>query len=143
MPAGLHPYLNFPGTAREALEFYGRALGGTPTFATFGEFHAVPEGHPATDLIMHGSLEVSDLIRLYVSDWIEGMSPEPFTPGSNMTLALMGDDEQLIRSAFEALADGGQITMPLEKQMWGDVYGALTDRYGIRWQANISAPQEG
>ena len=84
MPAALHPYLNFDGNAREAFEFYGEALGATPQFATFGEFQAVPEGDPAADKIMHGSLEVTDLIRLYVSDVIEGMAP--YVPGTNVTL---------------------------------------------------------
>ena len=76
MSAALHPYLNFDGNAREAFEFYGEALGATPQFATFGEFHAVPEGDPAADKIMHGSLEVTDLIRLYASDVIEGMGED-------------------------------------------------------------------
>jgi PhnB protein len=141
MPAALHPYLNFAGNAREAFEFYGEALGATPQFATFGEFHAVPEGDPNSDKIMHGSLEVTELIRLYVSDTIEGMGP-PFQPGNNVTLSLMGDDEQVLRSAFEKLSVGGTVAMPLEKQMWGDVYGSFTDRFGIVWQVNISAPQE-
>lgn len=138
MPAALHPYLNFAGNSREVFEFYGQALGAVPQFATFGEFQAVPAGDPNADKIMHGSLEVSELIRLYVSDVIEGMSPEGFVEGNNVTLSLMGDDETLLRSAFEKLSVGGEITMPLEKQMWGDVYGAFTDRFGIVWQVNIS-----
>ncbi|MFE5774309.1 VOC family protein [Brachybacterium sp. NPDC056505] len=141
MPAALHPYLNFAGNAREAFEFYGKALGATPQFATFGEFHAVPEGDPNADKIMHGSLEVTELIRLYVSDTIEGMGP-PFQQGTNVTLSLMGDDEQVLRSAYEKLSVGGTVTMPLEKQMWGDLYGSFTDRFGIVWQVNISAPEE-
>uniref|UniRef100_UPI00404B363F hypothetical protein n=1 Tax=Brachybacterium sp. GPGPB12 TaxID=3023517 RepID=UPI00404B363F len=91
MPAALHPCLNVDGNAREASEFYGEALGATPQFATFGEFHAVPEGDPAFDKIMHGSLEVTDLIRLYVSDVVEGMGE--YTRGTNVALSLMGDDE--------------------------------------------------
>src|SRR5690625_7134005 len=94
MPAALHPYLNFPGTSREAFEFYGQALGATPQFLTFGEAGAVPVDDPGADKIMHGSLEVTDLIRLYVSDVIEGMSPEGFVQGTNVTLSLMGDDER-------------------------------------------------
>ncbi|GAA1483825.1 VOC family protein [Brachybacterium fresconis] len=141
MPAALHPYLNFDGNAREAFEFYGRALGATPQFATFGEFQAVPDGDPAADKIMHGSLEVTDLIRLYASDVIEGMGA--YVPGTNVTLSLMGDDEPVLRSAFEKLTEGGAITMPLEKQMWGDVYGAFTDRFGIVWQVNISQDGQG
>ena len=140
MPAALHPYLNFAGNSREAFEFYGRCLGAIPQFVTFGEFQAVPEGHPDADRIMHGSLEVTELIRLYVSDVVEGMSPEGLTVGNNVTLSLMGDDEALLRSAFERLSEGGEIAMPLEKQMWGDTYGSFTDRFGIVWQVNISAP---
>lgn len=140
MPAALHPYLNFPGTAREAFEFYGEALGATPQFATFGQFNAVPEGSEHTDKIMHASLEVTDLIRLYASDNIEGMSPEGFVQGNNVSLSLMGDDEPTLRSAFENLSAGGEVRMPLEKQIWGDTYGQLVDRFGILWMVNISAP---
>lgn len=143
MPAGLHPYLNFDGRTREALEFYGAALGGTPSFATFGEFGALPADHPHADRIMHGSLEVTDIIRLYASDILEGMSPGPFVVGTNITLALMGDDEQLLRTAFEKLAEDGEIRMPLEKQVWGDVYGQLVDRFGVEWQVNISGGAAG
>lgn len=142
MPAALHPYLNFEGNSREAFEFYGQALGSIPQFVTFGEAGAVPADNPAADKIMHGSLEVTELIRLYVSDVIEGMSPEGFVQGTNVTLSLMGDDETLLRSAYERLSEGGSITMPLEKQMWGDVYGSFTDRFGIIWQVNIGAPEQ-
>lgn len=138
MPAALHPYLNFPGTSREAFEFYGQALGAVPQFVTFGEAGALPAEDPRADKIMHGSLEVTDLIRLYVSDVIEGMSPEGFVQGNNVTLSLMGDDETMLRSAYERLSESGRIAMPLEKQMWGDVYGSFTDRFGIVWQVNIS-----
>ncbi|MDN5688888.1 MAG: VOC family protein [Brachybacterium sp.] len=141
MPAALHPYLNFDGNAREAFEFYGQALGATPQFATFGQLEVVPEGDPAADKIMHGSLEVTDLIRLYAADIIEGMGA--YVPGTNVTLSLMGDDEPVLRSAYEKLSEGGAITVPLEKQMWGDVYGAFTDRFGIVWQVNISSGEQG
>jgi|SRR5690606_33975088 len=143
MSAALHPYLRFPGNAREAFEFYGAALGAQPQFATFGEFGAVPPDHPAAAAIMHGSLEVTDLIRLYVSDGIEGMSPAPLATGNNITLAIMGDDEARIRDAFARLSDGGTVQIPLDTQPWGDVYGAFTDKFGIDWQMNISAPASG
>src|SRR5690606_13694721 len=121
-------------------EFYGEALGATPQFATFGEFQAVPEGDPAAEKIMHGSLEVTVLIRLCASDVIEGMGEDP--RATTVTLSLMGDDEAVLRSAYEKLSGGGEITMPLEKQMWGDVYGAFTDRFGIVWQVNVSGSED-
>ena len=142
MPAALHPYLNFAGNTREAFEFYGHSLGAIPQFATFGEFGGLPADDPNADKIMHGSLEVTELIRLYASDVIEGMSPEGFIVGNNVTLSLMGDDETLLRSAYLKLSEGGSITMALEKQMWGDIYGSFTDRFGIVWQVNISTPAE-
>lgn len=141
MPAALHPYLNFPGTTREVLEFYGEALGATPSFATFGEFGAVEAGDPHADKIMHGSLEVTDLIRLYAADHIEGMMPGEFVQGTNVTLALMGDDEQVLRGAYEKLSAGGTVVMPLEQQAWGDVYGAFVDKYGIHWQVDIGSAE--
>ncbi|MGP9695335.1 VOC family protein [Brachybacterium sp. AOP25-B2-12] len=140
MPAGLHPYLNFDGSTREALEFYGAALGGTPSFSTYGEFGALPADHPDAGRVMHGALEVTDLIKVYSADILEGMSPGPFIVGTNVSLALMGDDEELLRGAFEKLAEGGEIGMPLQKQVWGDVYGQVRDRFGIEWQVNISTP---
>ena len=74
-----------PGSAREAFEFYGHALGAIPQFVTFGETGAVPEDHESADKVMHGSLEVTELIRLYVSDVTEGMSPDGFVQGTNVT----------------------------------------------------------
>lgn len=138
MPAALHPYLNFPGTTREALTFYGEALGATPSFATFGEFGGAEPDSPHADKIMHGSLEVTDLIRLYAADHLEGMTPYEFVAGTNITLALMGDDEPVLTNAFHRLSVGGDITMELQPQVWGDTYGAFTDRFGILWQVNIS-----
>ncbi|WP_144794371.1 VOC family protein [Kocuria palustris] len=139
MTAALHPYLNFRGNAREAFEFYGEALGGTPRFATFADFGAVPAESEHADRIMHGALEVDGLIRLYVSDFIEGMAPGELVHGNDVTLALMGeaDDEQRLTRIFEALSEGGEVSMPLGKQVWGGIYGAVTDRFGILWQVNI------
>lgn len=139
MPASLHPYLIFDGTAREVFDAYGKALGGTPVYTTFGEAGAVPADHPQKERIMHGALEVTDLIKLYVSDALEGMGDGPIVIGNTFSLALMGDDEERLREAFTNLSEGGTVRMPLQEQMWGDVYGQLVDRFGIEWQVNISS----
>ena len=57
-------------------------------------------------------------------------------PTTNVHVSLSGDDDALRRS-WEGLAEGGTVTMPLEKQMWGDEYGQLVDRFGISWMVNI------
>jgi PhnB protein len=63
----------------------------------------------------------------------------PHTPGNNVTVCLSGDDREELRGYWEKLADGGTVTVPLEKQMWGDEFGACQDKFGIYWMVNIGA----
>jgi PhnB protein len=129
----LNPYIAFAGTAREAMEFYKSVFGGTLTLNTFGEFGA-PD--PAlNDRIMHSMLETDAGYTIMASDTAPGMQ---ITPGNNITVSLSGDDDAALRGYWEKLAGGGTVTMPLEKQMWGDEFGQLTDRYGIAWMVNIT-----
>jgi PhnB protein len=72
-----------------------------------------------------------------VSDTPPGMD---HTVGTNISISLSGDDAEELRGYFGKLSDGGQITMPLEKQMWGDEFGMCVDRFGIAWMVNISQP---
>ena len=138
MAVTLNPYLNFPGTAREAMTFYQQVLGGDLTVNTFGEYGA--EGDSA-DGVMHAQLETPDGLVLMASDMPPG-SESTHNPGNNITVSLSGDGEQL-RRYWQALSDGAEIQMPLEKQMWGDEFGALTDRFGIPWMVNIAGDRSG
>ena len=72
------------------------------------------------------------------SDTPPGM---PHHPGSTISVSLSGDDEGELRGYWDKLAAGGQVTLPLEKQMWGDVFGMVVDRFGIAWMVNIAQPQ--
>ena len=135
MTSRLNPYLSFNGNAREAMEYYRSVFGGELTVSTFAEF-----GNPdpsVADLVMHGQLETPNGYTLMGADLMPGM---PVTSGSTITICLSGDDNEL-RTFFEKLAEGGSITVPLEKQVWGDEYGQVTDKYGIAWMANIGQPQ--
>ena len=133
MATRLNPYISFGDNAREAMTFYQQVLGGTLELHTFGEYGASNE--PFADLIMHGLLETADGLTLMGADSPPGMAR---TVGNNITISLSGDDEALLRERFAGLADGGSIDVPLEKQMWGDVFGQLTDRFGLGWLVNIS-----
>ncbi|GGR97397.1 hypothetical protein GCM10010169_47450 [Micromonospora fulviviridis] len=64
-----------------------------------------------------------------------------FTPGTTMAVSLSGDDADDLRRWWEQLADGGTVTMPLEKQMWGDEFGMCVDRFGTSWMVDIGQPQ--
>ena len=132
MASRLNPYLNFDGTTREAMEFYRDVLGGRLDISTFGEFG----GEPA-DGVMHANLHTDDDFTLMASDTPPGME---FTPGpANFSVSLSGDaaDGERLRGYFAKLSEGGEVTMPLEKQMWGDEFGMVTDRFGTPWMVNI------
>jgi len=58
-------------------------------------------------------------------------------PQTRIELSLIGTDDARLRALFDGLADGGTVRAKLEKQFWGDVFGAVTDKYGIGWQINI------
>ena len=87
---------------------------------------------------MHSQLETPSGFTLMASDTPPGM---PFQPGTNISVSLSGDDESELRGYFDKLAAEGQVTMPLEKQMWGDVFGMVSDRFGVNWMVNIAQPQ--
>lgn len=135
MASRLNPYINFDGTARQALEFYKDVFGGELRINTFGDFGG--DG-PTADKIMHGQLETSSGYTLMAAD----TPPEwQVTPGNNITISLSGEDGDELRGYWEKLSDGGTITVPLEKQMWGDEFGQCIDKFGISWLVNISQPQ--
>jgi PhnB protein len=133
MASKLNPYLSFQDTARDAMEFYQSVFGGELTVSTFGEF-----GDPdaaESNLVMHASLETPSGYTLFASDTPPGMA---FTPGSQITVSLSGDDGGELRGYWEKLSADGTVRMPLERQMWGDDFGMVTDRFGIDWMVNIA-----
>ena len=136
MSSRLNPYISFPGTARDAMQFYERVFGGTLTLNTFGELGG-PDA-PSPDNIMHGQLESDRGLTLMGADTPPGMEHQP---GNNIAVSLSGDDGDELRGYWDKLTDGGTVTIPLEKQMWGDEFGMCIDRFGIAWMVNISQPQ--
>ncbi|WP_155373447.1 VOC family protein [Catellatospora vulcania] len=133
MASRLNPYISFNGNAREAMEFYQGILGGNLTMSTFGEFG--DKDAPYADQIMHAMLESDAGYTLMASDTPPGMA---YHPGDNITVSLSGDDGDLLRGYWEKLTEGGAVGVPLEKQMWGDEFGALKDRFGVNWMVNIA-----
>jgi PhnB protein len=132
----LNPYLSFSDTARQAMEFYRGVFGGELTLSTFGEAGGA-EG-PDADKIMHAQLETPAGYTLMASDTPAGMDR---SVGTNVSISLSGDDGDELRGYWEKLSDGGKVTVPLEKQMWGDEFGMLIDQFGIGWMVNIGQPQ--
>ena len=136
MGSRLNPYINFDGDAREAMEFYRDVLGGELVINTFGEYGS--DDPAIADKTMHAQLETDRGFTLMASDTAPGMEHRP---GTNITISLSGEDGDELRGYWDKLADGGTVGMPLEKQMWGDEFGMLTDRFGIAWMVNINQPR--
>ncbi|MDQ3575917.1 MAG: VOC family protein [Actinomycetota bacterium] len=135
MSSRLNPYISFNGNARAALEFYEEVFGGTLALNTFGEFDA-GDG-PEADKIMHGQLDTASGYTLMGSDTPPGME---YSPGNTMTVSLSGDDAGELRGYWDRLSAAGTVTMPLERQMWGDEFGMCVDQFGVPWMVNITQP---
>ena len=133
MATKLNPYLNFPGSAREAMEHYERVFGGTLTVMTFEDAGA--EGVPDPKQVMHASLETPSGFTLMASDLPPGME---HTVGTSVAISLSGDEVDELRGYWKALSQDGVVEMPLEMQMWGDEFGSCTDRFGVHWMVNIA-----
>jgi PhnB protein len=133
----LNPYLGFRDNAKEAMEFYHSVFGGDLTLSTFAELQASDD--PAEqDKIMHSMLTTENGLTLMASDTPNSME---YSPGTNYSISLSGDDEADLRGYWEKLSEGGTVTMPLEKAPWGDSFGMCVDKYGVSWLVNISAPE--
>ena len=136
MASVLNPYISFRNNARQAMEFYKDVFGGTLTLNTFGEYG--DPNAPGADGIMHGQLNADSGFTLMGADTPPGLETNP---GDNITISLSGDDEQELRGYWDKLSQGGTVTVPLEKQMWGDLFGQCTDQFGIPWMVNIGQSQ--
>jgi PhnB protein len=132
----LNPYISFRNNARQAMEFYKDVFGGNLTLNTFGEYG--DPNAPGADGIMHGQLNTDNGFTLMAADTPPGME---HNPGDNITISLSGDDEQELRGYWDKLSQGGTVAVPLEKQMWGDLFGQCTDQFGIPWMVNIGQSQ--
>ncbi len=135
MASRLNPYLNFNGNARQALEFYASVFGGKPAFSTFADFGA--KDSPDAGRIMHGMLETDAGYTIMAADVTSDME---YHAPAGFSVSVSGDDADALRGYFEKLAAGGTVTMPMQKQVWGDEFGMCVDRYGVSWLVDITQP---
>ena len=135
------PYVFFGGRCQEALDFYTTALGAqvdtvmlysqSPDPAPEG---MLPEGYE--NKVMHAAFRIGET-TLYGGDGIHGGQDPRF---AGFSLALTLPTEAKAQSAFHALAEGGQVNMPLGKTFWSPCFGMVTDRFGMDWM--ISLPMD-
>jgi PhnB protein len=133
--ATVNTYLNFNGNCEEAFNFYKSVFGGE--FSSFSRFGEMPESEefkvPEADKnkVMHVGLPIGNT-ALMGSDTGEEWA-HAFVQGNNFSVSVSADSKQETEKIFNALADGGVITMPLNDTFWGDYFGMITDKFGINW----------
>lgn len=117
------------------MEFYAGVFGGKLSINTWAEFRGADS--PDADLIGDAVLESEAGYTIMAGDATSDMEHQPITSAS---VSISGDDAGLLKSYWERLSAGGTITMPMEKQAWGDEFGMGIDQFGVPWMVNISEP---
>lgn len=136
MAVRMNPYLMLDGNAKEAVAFYEKALDakvvGVQTFAEMpaDPSHPMPDG--VKDRVMHALLKVGET-DLMISDTFPGM---PYQTGNHLNITIVTDDPYTTTKIFDALAEGGQVLMPLQKTFWSPSYGQVTDKFKVVWQVS-------
>lgn len=140
MSLRLDPYLVMEGNAKEAIQFYEKALGAQLVFQqTFGEFPENPEfalPDEAKGLIGHAMLVIGEA-RLMLSDTFPGM---PVQKGNNVTICISTSDADKSKQLYHALEDGGRVIMPLSETHFSPGYGQVTDKFGVTFHIFTDRP---
>lgn len=133
-----YPYLFFGGNCRQAFTRYQEIFGGELNMQTMGEMPA-SEGMDVppeqANMIMHAALTLPDGALLMASD-------DPTGDGGPMKGAAVNwstADEAEAKRVFDALAEGGEVTMPIAPTFWAPLFGMVTDRFGVPWMVNVDA----
>jgi PhnB protein len=136
---GLNPYLNFDGNADKAIALYERALGAkTEMIMRFGDAQGMDVAAEHRNRVMHATLNIAGH-RIMISDGQPGRAVDSST-AVHVALHFDSDLDEAGRR-FDALAQGGEVTMPLTDTFWGARFGTLTDAFGIRWMFNAELPK--
>ena len=133
-------HINFRGQAREALEFYRSVFGGDTAIATYADIHQVDDQEQA-DGVAWGQVEAPSGFRVMAYDV---QTAKPYDQGRNaFYIALRGTDADEIQAQWNGLADGATVLIPLAAAAFAPLYGMLTDRYGVTWIVDVTAPPAG
>ena len=140
----INPYLNFPGNTEEAFNFYKKIFGGD-FLGGINRFKDAPatENLSASDKekVMHIGLPMGSNNFIMATDALESMGHK-VNFGSNFYIAIDAESKEEADKLFKGLSEGGQVEMPMADQFWGDYFGSLADKFGVRWMVIFSPPKE-
>ncbi|MHA2854028.1 VOC family protein [Paenibacillus lautus] len=139
MALRMNPYLVMDGNAKEAIQFYEKALDAKVIMVqTFGEMPANPDfplPESARDRISHALLKVGETDLMF-SDTFPG---QPVQSSNQVQICIMTDQAEQAKRIYEALREGGQVVMPLQETFWSPAYGIVADKYGVNWNISTEA----
>jgi PhnB protein len=134
----VQPYVFFDGKCDEALEFYQRALGAKVT--ALMRWKEAPDKSMITpgqeNKVMHSEFQVGETVIL-ASDGRGTGSPS----FQGFALTITADNDANAKRMFNALGDGGQVQMPLEKTFFASLFGMVADKFGVGWMVMVDLPQ--
>ncbi|HZH58084.1 MAG TPA: VOC family protein [Metabacillus sp.] len=132
----IYPYLVFNGNAKEAVAFYETALDAKVLdLKTFGDMPDNPEyptPEEAKGRVLNAHLEINNT-NLMFSDTFPG---QPYTIGSQITLAVIINNIEKTKEVFDKLKADGEVLMELQQTFWSPLYGQVKDKFGITWQVS-------
>lgn len=135
-------YVNTMGQTEEQFGFYGSVFGTTPyaqmRMADIPGQATLPDDE--RNALIHIEVEILGGTVLMGTDLLRSMGHE-LTVGNNVSINLEPDSLDEGRRLFDALSDGATEISPLARMFWGDYWGVLLDRYGIRWMVNVPDPE--
>lgn len=136
----VNPYLTFNGNCQEAMTFYQQVLGGELEIMPFeGSPADVPDDYKHK--VMHAALRFGQAV-IMASD---GMPDSEAVMGDATNISLTTPDVVEGERLFNGLSNGGTILMPFEEMFWGDKFGMLIDKFGVRWMVSSqlgASPEE-
>jgi PhnB protein len=132
----VNAYLLFDGRCEEAFRFYEKCFNGKIVAMLTHKGTPAEQHVPAkwVDKILHARLDIGDQV-LMASD----TPPDRYEKPAGFSVSLQVKTPAEAERLFNALAEKGQIRMPLEKTFWSPSFGMLVDRFGIPWMINCDA----
>jgi PhnB protein len=126
------PYLNFPGTCKEAFEFYAKVLGGKIEMMQTHADSPMKDQHAGWgDKILHVTMKVGGAV-IMGSDAPPSYYNKPQGFYVSLGIEKPADADRI----YNSLLDGGSIQMPIQETFWAKRFAMLTDRFGIPWMIN-------
>ncbi len=130
----LEMFINFDGNCREAVEFYAKVfrteIGNLMTYSDAPPDPSYPISEADKDKIMYAGIQFGNMVAMFM----DMPSGAPLIKGNNINPTISIDDKAEVERLFNELSEGGSVEMELQKTFFSELYGMITDKFGISWQ---------